>query len=122
MRKLFLDDIRKAPDFTWDTVRSYDQFVAYVKLHGVPDIISFDHDLAFEHCPLSEENPTMEIPYDKYKEKTGYDCAKWLIEQGLLPKKYFVHSMNLVGRANIQFVLSAAYRHTNQKNATNNTD
>lgn len=94
MRKLFLDDCRKAPDYTWDVVRNYDQFVAYIQLHGVPDIISFDHDLGQEESV----------------EKTGYDCAKWLVERGLLPSKgYYVHSMNPVGKDNIDFVMQGGY-------------
>lgn len=110
MKKLFLDDCRSIPDSSWDVVRSYKEFVEFIEKNGVPDIISFDHDLAFEHYPFSEESPGLEIPYDKYTEKTGYDCAKWLIENDKLPTKYFVHSMNPVGKANIEFVLSAAYR------------
>ena len=44
------------------------------------------------------------------KEKTGYDCAKWLVEYCLdndlsLPK-YQVHSMNPVGKKNILDYLS----------------
>lgn len=113
MRKLFLDDMRKAPDFTWDVVRNYQEFVAYIKLHGVPDVISFDHDLGDEHyieythgenyrLTTGQELP---INYNKFTEKTGYDCAKWLIENGLRPKEYLVHSMNPVGVLNIKFVM-----------------
>src|SRR5260370_10100302 len=96
MRKLFLDDIRKPPDSTWDVVRSYDAFVAYIETNGVPDIISFDHDLAFEHYPLNDSNlgysqPPKEIPYDRYTEKTVYDCAKWLCENGYKLKNSHGH-------------------------------
>jgi hypothetical protein len=49
MTKLFLDDVRMPPDQTWDIVRNYDAFVAYITAHGVPDIIAFDHDLSQEH-------------------------------------------------------------------------
>jgi hypothetical protein len=117
VRKLFLDDKRKAPDFTWDVVRNYEQFVAYIELHGAPDIISFDHDLGFEHYPFNEENPGKEIPYDSYEEKTGYHCAKWLVENHLLPKEYTIHSMNTVGAANIKFVMDSAYRRESRKEA-----
>lgn len=115
MRKLFLDDLRKAPDFTWDVVRNFEQFVTYIQLHEVPDIISFDHDLGDEHYKVVDWgggliNGVTEIPYDKYKEKTEYDCAKWLIENNLLPKEYRIHSMNIVGAKNIQFVMEASYK------------
>ena len=113
MRKLFLDDTRKAPDFTWDIVRSYEQFIAYIKLNGVPDIISFDHDLGGEHYRVITWDGKVEgdkIPYETFTEKTGYDCAKWLVENSLLPKEYRIHSLNPVGAMNIKFVLEAAYK------------
>lgn len=110
MKKLFLDDCRKSPDSSWDVVRSYIEFVSYIDKNGVPDYISFDHDLSFEHYPLAEENPGKDIPYNQYNEKTGYDCAKWLIERGTLPKHYRIHSMNPAGALNIRFVMQAAYR------------
>jgi hypothetical protein len=109
VRKLFLDDMRKAPDFTWDVARCFDDFVKYITLHGVPDVISFDHDLADQHY-ASEDQYGRPIPYNEYTEKTGYDCAKWLIERGELPKNYIVHSLNPVGAQNIKFVMNAAYR------------
>lgn len=118
MRKLFLDDSRDAPDFTWDTVRSYKEFVAYITLHGVPDVVSFDHDLADEHYTVWQETTYVEehaeVHYRQFLEKTGYDCAKWLIERGTLPKEYHVHSLNPVGRQNIRFVMEAAYRRAQQ--------
>jgi len=40
------------------------------------------------------------------EEKTGYHCAKWMINYCLdnnlnLPKKILIHSMNIVGSQNI---------------------
>jgi len=111
IRKLFLDDDRRAPDGTWDVVRSFDAFVAYIEENGVPDVISFDHDLAFEHHPLAEESPDAErIPYEKYREKTGYDCARWLVESGYAIRGWRVHTMNPVGAKNIRFVLAGRGR------------
>jgi hypothetical protein len=110
MRKLFLDDFRNPPDFTWDVVRSYTAFIEYILKNGVPDLISFDHDLGEEHYPKTEEDLLAEIDYSKYTEKTGYDCAKWLAERGVLPGEYIVHSLNPVGRKNIEFVMQSAYR------------
>ena len=111
MRKLFLDDMRKPPDNTWDVVRSYDQFVAYIEANGVPEVISFDHDLADQHYApevLQAINESGKIEYEKYAEKTGYDCAKWLVENGYEVKRWMVHSMNPVGAQNIRFALSKA--------------
>lgn len=54
--ELFLDDIRtpnavySSPyDGGWTIVRGYEEFVNAIQKYGVPDIISFDHDLEIEH-------------------------------------------------------------------------
>jgi hypothetical protein len=120
--KLFLDDIRvpfdclkymKADvshiyeDTDWDVVRTYDDFVGYIEHFGLPDVISFDHDLADEHYSQSMYDGEFAYnkQYETFKEKTGYDCAKWLhnycVENGLPYPAYLVHSMNPVGRDNI---------------------
>jgi hypothetical protein len=108
-RKLFLDDERLPYDSSWDVVRSFNSFVEYIERNGVPDIISFDHDLASEHYPGAgiELNP---LPYDKYQHKTGYHAALWLLETGKIDqlKEAWVHSMNPVGRVNIMNVLMKA--------------
>lgn len=103
MKKLFLDDMRPAP-LGWDLVKNYDEFVSYIETNGCPDVVSFDHDLGFEHYPLGEQNPGDTIPYDTYEEKTGYHCAKYMRDKGLFPELVIVHSWNIVGRSNIAFV------------------
>lgn len=100
MTKLFLDDVRNPPDSSWSVVRSYDEFVKFVLDNGVPDVVSFDHDLAIDHYPFFEQSPTHTIPYDSYTEKTGYHAAQWLVGQGY-PKIVIVHTQNPVGAMNI---------------------
>ena len=105
---LFLDDLR-LPTFVdpkgrsvWYIARSSEHAKQMVLSYGMPYYISFDHDLAdvhYEHVP--------EINYDKYQEKTGYHCAKWLIEYCLdnnlnIPRKIIIHSMNRMGAQNIK--------------------
>lgn len=112
---LFLDDERKPAQVTWvklpndviwKIVRSYDQFVRYIEEHGLPEVISFDHDLEFDHYKFSGD---FKINYEAC-EKTGYHCAKWLTEylmdRGIkeLPE-FYVHSMSPVGRENIRMLL-----------------
>ena len=123
MKRLFLDDIRTPHDCVsymkpidlrymyeddnWDIVRTYDDFVGYIEHFGLPDLISFDHDLADEHYSQSMYDGEFAYnkQYETFKEKTGYDCAKWLrsycVENGLPYPTYLVHSMNPVGRDNI---------------------
>jgi hypothetical protein len=108
---LFLDDIRtpqmayaivkdiRYTSLDWVVVREYDDFVSYITEHGIPDLISFDHDLDISHyVDWSETIPTTD-------EKTGYDCAKWLVEycmnNGCELPDYLTHTMNPVGKENI---------------------
>lgn len=104
--KLFLDDIRQPPDNTWAVVKNYAEFVSWIETYGCPTILSMDHDLAFEHYPIENPDDMMaaRVPYEKYTEKTGYDCAKWLIDHDLLPDTVIVHSYNPVGAENIMML------------------
>jgi len=90
-------------------VTNYDEFVECIKNNGIPEKIWYDHDLGIEHYPCSEpdggiSNP-IEIPYDSYTEKTGFDCAKWLVEycadKNIIHPPFYVHSMNPIGKYNI---------------------
>ena len=44
MKKLYLDDLRVTPE-GFDRVYNYADFVEYITQNGLPDFISFDHDL-----------------------------------------------------------------------------
>lgn len=129
MKKLFLDDIRAPKDainlvpsslnrFYWENdwlvVKNYTEFVNYIKSNGVPDFISFDHDLADVHY---------EVDFSDWKfsseqlgvEETGLDCAKWLVDycldHGFSLPQFVVHSANPAGRKNIQSYLDNANKH-----------
>lgn len=137
MKKLFLDDIRIPKDAIglvpsnlnqfywkddWNIVRSYSEFCDYVQKFGLPDFVSFDHDLADDHYNdlFSDENwkkndSDIVLKYDEYKEKTGYECAKWLVDWCLENEKklpdFIVHSANPVGKKNIESYLTNAKKH-----------
>lgn len=102
---LYLDDMRTPLILGIDVVRSYDEFVWYVQNKPIPEFISFDHDLAFEHYPFEENRPGLSIPYDTFKEKTGYHCARFIVENQIPMQYWAVHSFNVVGRVNIERVL-----------------
>lgn len=117
MYNLFLDDIRQpweAGNYMypvevrslyrlkeWIIVRNYKEFVHCINENGLPNLVSFDHDLADIHY-----DPATWTESFKYQEETGYDCAKWLvdycIENTLKLPNFLVHSMNPVGRDNIK--------------------
>lgn len=135
MRKLFLDDIRIPKDaiglipsnlnqFYWDNnwivVRNYYEFCNYIQKFGLPEFISFDHDLAdfhYDYTPEDYENMTEEDMVIKFgsMEKTGYECAKWLVdwclENSLRLPQFVVHSANPVGKQNIESYLNNAKKH-----------
>ena len=112
---LFLDDFRMPEDVffytalalynktEWIIVRNYNEFVKCVEENGIPEIVSFDHDLADVHYQQQSN-----IQYhDDTEEKTGYHCAKWMINYCLdhnlpIPRMNLIHSMNTVGAQNIQ--------------------
>lgn len=112
-RMIFLDDYRiplNTFSYTknfiylldWVLVTNYDEFINDVINNGVAEVYSFDHDLGDEHY---NNNPN--IDYSQFKEKTGYDCAKWLIDYCLdndleFPKQIYIHSMNPHGSLNIE--------------------
>ena len=68
----------------------------------MPDAICFDHDLG------NDEYNGLD-PHLIENEKTGYDCAKWLVDycmdhQLSLPQ-WNIQSSNPVGKANINGLL-----------------
>lgn len=101
MYNLFLDDCRNPLCLGlllhFEVVRNYDQFVKIITERGLPDFISFDHDLCWEDNNKNNN--------EVFKEKTGFDCAKWLvwycIEKHLPLPKYQCHSLNIFGKKNI---------------------
>ena len=108
---IYLDDVR-TPDvgasFKWTVVRNYDQFVLTVQEIGLAniDIISLDHDLGDTAMQEWHSNVVhnYKIDYDNITEKTGYDCAKWLVKQWLDGEpvvRVVTHSANAIGSANI---------------------
>lgn len=119
MYNLFLDDMRDPQtaqfrangDFykntKWVIVKNYDEFVSCITHNGMPDLISFDHDLADEHYGMQDHIDEMD--YAMFEEKTGYHCAKWLIEycmdNNVSPPDYLVHSMNIEGGKNIKYLI-----------------
>lgn len=89
---IYIDDMRQPliPGALW--VKSYDEAIAALidttDLMDIDDFISlvvdFDHDLG--------------------EGKTGYDVAKWLIDNSYIGK-FRIHSMNPVGANNIRQLL-----------------
>jgi len=117
--KLFLDDIRQPYDVfrlnmdldyyknsEWNIVKSYSEFVDFISKNDIPNMVSFDHDLSYEHyLPKNQEN----IDYDDIEEKTGYDALKWMVEYCKKENKSIptikFHTQNTEGEKNMKKLL-----------------
>ena len=106
---LYLDDIRTPKDGRWQIVRSYDEFVAHIKMNGLEnyETISLDHDLGDTAMNEYYNNvhPNYTLDYNNITEKTGLDCSKFLVAESMtkgipLPAIY-IHSANPIGSANM---------------------
>ena len=119
LRNPFLDVEGRVPggndkwNINW--VLNYEQFVLWVEMYGLPDAISFDHDLAPEHYTpeyfwddYEESKKFQEWKSKNYKNQTGEGCAKWLMQFCINNKKQlpeiFIHSANPVGEDKIKDV------------------
>jgi hypothetical protein len=124
---LYLDDCRTPTEtlpgyHPWNVVRNYDEFQKWIIENGIPDLISFDHDLGEEHindyytqfAQQGYQNPK----YQDYKEKTGLDCAQFAVEycqkMNVPLKGCCVHSHNPIGARNIQSFINGFHRHMDQ--------
>lgn len=109
---LFIDDIRDpdwvhwmklpVPQHGWIVVRSFDEMKREIQVRGMPDFISFDHDLDGEDGEIALA-------------PTGMDCAKWLVDlcldHDIKMCDFAVHSMNPAGKQNIEGLLSGFIQH-----------
>ena len=86
---LFIDDLRipaPRPDYQMYVARNYNEAIRALNQQEF-DLISFDHDLG--------------------EEKTGYDIAKYIVENNIKIKEGFkIHSANPVGVLNISQLLT----------------
>ena len=125
MKKIYLDDVRTPVNPDWVVVRSYDEFVGKVRELGLENIevISLDHDLGDTAMKeyFNNVSPNYTLDYSNIEEKTGMDCAKWLVDyyydnynfaedlisrknkkiNGITFPKVYTHSANPIGSANI---------------------
>jgi len=133
MKKLlWLDDVRNpfvmadwllqwAPEYYYEKdegtheviwVKDYDEFVDWIQENGLPTEIGFDHDLA---DVIYSKRGNIDMLKSTWKEKTGMDCAKWLVDYCIEHKKdipqFFVQSANPVGKKNIITLLNNAIKH-----------
>jgi len=115
---LYLDDVRTPKADNWEVVRNYDEFVAHIKLKGLGayEVISLDHDLGEGAMVEYYTNvkPNYELDYNRITEKTGMDCARFLVAESMNTKiplpTIYVHSANPIGAANIMGYVNNYFR------------
>lgn len=140
--KIYLDDLRTPTNDNWIVVRDYYEFVEKVTELGLEniDLISLDHDLGDTAIDEYYDNvvPNYKLNYKNIKEKTGLDCAKWLIQHYYTkyPERLdmsrgekksekldfpdvYVHSANPVGAHNIIGYINNFYKNEGQKQISN---
>ena len=106
---LYLDDVRTPTDNRWQVVKSYDEFVAHIKMNGLEkyETISLDHDLGDTAMNEYYNNvhPNYTLDYNNITEKTGLDCCKFLVAESMNTKiplpQIYVHSANPIGSGNM---------------------
>lgn len=86
---LYIDDVRTPQLKCWNIVRSSKEAIEWVDNNGIPDLISFDHDLSGEDTTIV----FLKMLYEKYPE--GYTF------------KYHIHSANPVGKLNIRSFINS---------------
>ncbi len=126
MKRLFLDDWRIPQDCAqymwqrkvdctifhenWDIVRSFGQFKNWIIKNGIPNIVSFDYDLADVEELKEELNIEEWFNLNENKVYTGLDCAKFLLNycnnNKLNFPDYIIHSVNPDGTEEIKKLLS----------------
>ena len=127
--KLFLDDFRQPRDAQlsgstqmlleasetdgsdWLVVRTYDDFIKTIEDKGMPEMISFDHDLTPTHMKIYMQSADRNsLNYNAIgMDKTGYHCAMvfeecWM-EMDKPKVKVYIHTANHIGARNIKQVL-----------------
>lgn len=109
--KLWLDDVRPAPDETWVVARSVEEARDILSVRFV-EIASLDHDMGeCDECAAVFPPRGYPLVTDTCRHKmTGYDFVMWMAETGKWPaSKPAVHSVNPVGRQRMEAVIARYY-------------
>jgi hypothetical protein len=104
---LFLDDYRNPkdvnwvhiPDAGWNIVRNFEQFTEAIFTLGIPNMVSYDCDLADEHYKAYFNLGTEYVNhYQEFKTKCGIHCLDFLLDvckrRSLYHPPFIIHSKN----------------------------
>ena len=93
MQKLWIDDLRDPPDNRWVVAVTLEEAIDFIRDYGLPDVISFDHDLGGEDITMRVVHFIVE----------SYLDGKLEVPDGFL---FRVHSANVVGAENIRSLMT----------------
>lgn len=107
-----LKNMSGVPNDSWVIVRTYEDFVRTIEERGIPNSVSFDHDLDEEHIRhyYKVTENTGVIEYANLTVKTGKHCAEYFVQKykelcpPYIPHVY-VHSANQWGVQEIKNTL-----------------
>lgn len=101
--KQFYDNLMGQYDVNFIWVKNFYQFKDYIKKNGIPQFVSFDHD-------LNNREGGEGLSDEQKSNNNGVNCAKWLVsycrENGQRLPKFYVHSANPKHGPEINKVLS----------------
>lgn len=102
--KLFVDDIRNAPDESWTVARTVDSAISFISQFGDDlDVVSLDHDISHQvgMGELSRPFPCAETFTPVARYMASYYEKKKRLKQPIV----VIHSSNQMGAKNIEFIL-----------------
>lgn len=107
MNKIWVDDIRRPPDDSWNWARTNDD--ARELLQRQPyDIASLDHDLGLHFHDPDMPDADMQVLGCDWPQDDGEQLAKWLHRNPqFTPKLIRIHSFNPVGARRMKRILDA---------------
>lgn len=97
--KLYIDDIRGAPDSSWTVARTVTEAIRYIAQYDF-EVISLDHDIS-HYSNLDESDVDQEVRAcdETFAAVAYYIGTKylWHLENGLPIPKIILHTSNPVG-------------------------
>lgn len=106
--KSFYTDLMKQYKINFVWVKNLYQFIEYIEKNGVPEFISFDHD-------LNNRGGGEGLSDEQKLNNNGANCAMWLVKycqktHSKMPK-FFIHSANDRGSEEINRILNNNMKH-----------
>ena len=102
MKKLWLDDVRPAPE-GWEWARTVTEAQRILTDHDVSEC-SLDHDLGLNYAveagvDINDFDALIDYAESlpDIREETGLDLVNWMIEHEKVPDTITIHSWNPVG-------------------------